>query len=265
MNHDIKNGKLIDMHCHVDLFRYPGRIVRECDQLEIRTIAVTTTPKAWPGNNRIMKESQFVRPALGYHPELVQQRHKALPLFMEYLPEARYVGEIGLDGRGSNRSGLDEQIQVLTKILMACSSQGYKVLSLHGAGAWPKLIDLLEEYLDISTCRIILHWFTGSKKQVSRAIHLNSFFSLNVMQFNSANLRGVLSHLPADRVLTETDGPFIKMGEVPSTPKDVSLVIERCAKMWGTSKAKASQQVIDNLRELTTLFKGEQQRAPIRP
>ena len=71
--------------------------VAECDQKGVYTLTVTTTPKAWPRNRDSRRKRAMSAPALGLHPQLVAERGGELPLWEEYLPQATYVGEVGLD------------------------------------------------------------------------------------------------------------------------------------------------------------------------
>ena len=245
-------GKLVDMHCHVDLYPSPTKIITECDNKGIRTLAVTTTPKAWPGNKRFTSGSKFVRPSLGLHPELVSQRAGELDLFRTYLPETKYVGEIGLDGRKPHRHSFGLQREILSEILVACSEQGGKILSLHGVQAWSELLDLLESHLDLSRCRAILHWFTGSKKQLERATEMGCYFSLNIKNFQSKNSLSILKSLPIQRMLTETDGPFVKIGRKILHPADVSLVLNECTPLWSVTPNEAATIVLENCRQVVS-------------
>ncbi len=88
---------LVDFHCHLDLYKDFKAIVQECEENSIHTLAVTTTPKAWQGNLKVIGQSKFVRCALGLHPQLVAERSNELSLWDSYLEGTRYVGECGLD------------------------------------------------------------------------------------------------------------------------------------------------------------------------
>ena len=253
INKGINGGSLVDMHCHVDLYPSPSQIIKECEDKGIRTLAVTTTPKAWPGNNLFTSKSKYVRPALGLHPELVSERAIELDLFNTYLPEAKYVGEVGLDGRKANRHSLDLQIETLSQILINCSKIGGKILSLHGTRAWSELLDLLDKHLNFTRCRVILHWFTGSNKQLERAMEMGCYFSLNINSLKSKNSQNILKTLPPDRVLTETDGPFVKIGQRPAHPDDVSFIVKQCAQFWNITPNEAANRILNNCRQVVSV------------
>jgi TatD DNase family protein len=60
----VSSGRLVDFHCHLDLFPNHGELFKACDREEIFTLAVTTTPRAWSENQRLAKQTKFVRAAL---------------------------------------------------------------------------------------------------------------------------------------------------------------------------------------------------------
>src|SRR5262249_32207155 len=126
---------LIDMHCHLDLYPDFPKQVELCEREQIFTLAVTTTPKAWARNNELASRTQYVRAALGLHPQVVADRAHEIGLWDELLPRSRYVGEVGLDAGPRFYRSLGEQKQVFAHILQACSSAGGKVLSVHSVRA----------------------------------------------------------------------------------------------------------------------------------
>src|SRR5437763_16199024 len=89
--------RLVDYHCHLDL--YPDYVHQflACTENRIATLAVTTTPRAWPKNRELAASSPFVRIGLGFHPQLVAERSSEFYLFEKYFSESRFIGEVGLD------------------------------------------------------------------------------------------------------------------------------------------------------------------------
>ena len=89
---------MIDFHCHLDLYPNHHAVRHECDRRCMHVLSVTTTPSAWRGTSALAAGSLRIRTALGLHPQLAAERKSELGLFETLLPEAPYVGEIGLDG-----------------------------------------------------------------------------------------------------------------------------------------------------------------------
>jgi TatD DNase family protein len=56
--------------------------------------------------------------------------------------------------------------------------------------------------------------------------------------------------MPRDRVLTETDGPFVQVGGRPARPPDAVQVVEYLARLWQTTAEAARETIADNFRRL---------------
>jgi len=112
----------VDYHCHLDLYQDYEAQFRACNTNRIATFAVTTTPRAWPRNKELASASQMVRVGLGIHPQLAGPNYKQeLALFEKYLPETRYVGEVGLDAGPAHYKTYQRQKLVFeTVIRLSC-------------------------------------------------------------------------------------------------------------------------------------------------
>jgi len=241
----------VDFHTHLDLYPDLARAIAACDRQRVATLAVTTTPKAFERNVELSAGSDFVRVGLGLHPQLVADRHLELDLFERLLPRTRYVGEIGLDRGPAHYRSFELQQLVFSRILRACAEQGDKILSLHSVRATKPVLDTLDEHLPPDRAGVVLHWFTGSKADVRRAVDRGCYFSVNETMLSSANGKRVLDEIPANRLLTETDGPFTMRGDVPIDAGNVKRAIEMIADHTDTPKDKVQRRVLENLKILT--------------
>lgn len=242
---------LIDFHCHVDLFPDPPALVAACDRDSVFTLAVTTTPKAWPQNHEWTRGSRCVRAALGLHPQLAAERAIELELFDKYLPESRYVGEVGLDAGPRYANTLSVQEDVFVHVLRACAREGNKVLSIHSVRTVNRVLGCLEQHLPSGRGRAVLHWFTGSRSEARRAAALGCYFSVNSRMLESKRAE-LVDSLPDDRLLTETDGPFVLRGDQPSHPPDVKYTIMALAARRGWTIDYTRALLANNLKSLLT-------------
>ena len=135
--------------------------------------------------------SAYVRVALGLHPQLVAERAAELSLFETYLPEARYVGEIGLDAGPRFYRSLEQQEQVFERVLRACAEQGGKILTVHSVRTVAKVLRAIEEHLPPNRGCVVLHWFTGSRAEARRAAQLGCYFSINGEMLRSPSCSGM--------------------------------------------------------------------------
>lgn len=242
----------VDFHTHLDLYPDLARAIAACDRKRVATLAVTTTPKAFERNVELSANSDFVRVGLGLHPQLVADRHLEIDLFEKLLPRTRYVGEIGLDRGPAHYRSFELQQSVFGRILRACAQQGDKILSLHSVRATRPILDMLDKYLPPDQARVVLHWFNGSHSDVRRAVDRGCYFSINEGMLDSASGKRLLCDIPNDRILTETDGPFILRGDEPIAPGDVRRTVEMMATILGIPAEDIRRQILSNLHSLTT-------------
>lgn len=243
---------LVDFHCHLDLYPDHAALIRECDQERVATLAVTTTPKAWPRNRDLAQTSTHVRVALGLHPQLVAEREAELPVFERYLSEARYVGEVGLDAGPRFYRSFEAQERAFTRVLAACAEQGGKILTLHSVRAVGKVLGHLDRFLPPDRGRVVLHWFTGTAAEARRALERGCYFSINSEMLRSAKHRQVVADLPSDRLLTETDGPFVASAGRPVRPSAVAQTVADLATLRNELPEVMAQRIVGNLRSLVT-------------
>lgn len=241
---------MIDFHCHIDLYADPSAVLTEAEKRGVYVLAVTTTPKAWKGNRKIIGARRRIQSGLGLHPELVADRHSEVALWEHFLAETNYVGEVGLDGSPAYKGSWDLQRQTLARILKACAGAGGKVISLHSRRAAGAVLDALEA--EPTAGVPILHWFSGSKRDLDRAIRLGCWFSVGPAMLRSEAGRASAAAMPKERMLTETDAPFAQIDGRPLMPWDVVLAYPVLGEIWQCSEDDVSRQVLSNLRRLTT-------------
>lgn len=200
--------KYIDFHCHCDLLPGFESGLFKLDP-EVATVAVTTTPLAWPKNIEESKHISGMLPALGMHPQLIDARYKDHYSFTKYVNDAFIVGEIGLDGSTAFKESLGAQEAVLSKILEASSAcKTTKILSIHSLKAEAKLIRILQMKMNTNSLTPVMHWFTGSLPQASKLLDLGAKFSFNHKMVKTKKGQSLLAHIPKECVLIETDLPF---------------------------------------------------------
>ncbi|MFC3692286.1 Qat anti-phage system TatD family nuclease QatD [Chenggangzhangella methanolivorans] len=239
---------MIDFHCHIDLYSDPAAVLNEAETRGVYVLAVTTTPKAWAGNLKLVAGRRRVRLGLGFHPELVETRYSEIALFEHLVPEARYIGEVGLDGSPEHSAGFDRQRKIFERILRASSMAGGRVLSLHSRRAAGAVMDCLDRFPDAGTA--ILHWFSGDRSELDRAIRRGCWFSVGPSMLTSAKGMALAKAMPRDRVLTETDAPFARIKGRPLNPWDVDGAYVLLAEAWGCDVETARGTIRENLRTL---------------
>lgn len=240
-------SRLFDTHYHLDLSRDPVAIVRECEARGIYTIAVTNAPSVFAATQSLVAGCKCVRAAIGMHPELVLSHGVDLEQFWLALERTRYVGEIGLDYVTSDPDNRARQRAVLTQILDHCARATGKVLTLHSRRAAADVIDAVGPTFP---GHAILHWFSGSLRELRRAIDYGFYFSINPRMLSSASSSRILQAIPRDRILLETDGPFVTVNSRPAEPRDTILVVEQLAERWKLASDEVGAFLFENFRRL---------------
>lgn len=239
---------MIDFHCHLDLYPDPKSVVTECIARNLYVLSVTNTPSAWVGSSRLSNGSTRIWTALGLHPQIAHERKGELPLFEQLLPETRYVGEVGLDGTPEFRRYWPDQILVFTKILEICTRSGGKILSIHSRQAATPVLDALEAHPGAGTP--ILHWFSGTQRELERAIKLGCWFSVGLSMLSGAKGKTLIAKMPIDRVLTESDGPFAQVDKRAALPSDTDRAASVLAIVWNKPVEEVRKQLFVNLSHL---------------
>ena len=195
---------LYDTHFHLDLQKDRTAAICEIEENQIYAIAVTNLPDLYR-KEAVEIKSKYIRIALGFHPELIHQYQKQIPLMWELLPEVRYIGEVGLDL--VNKSYEREQEAFFSELVERCRYDSNKIFTIHSRRSVDKVLDILGYNYRF---RAILHWFSGSRIELENAIERGCYFSINGAMMKSKKFLDMLPIIPSNRLLIETDSPFIR-------------------------------------------------------
>ena len=188
-----------------------------------------------------------IKLGLGLHPLAVAESKGELGLFLKLLPNVDFIGEIGLDFSREGYKTKATQLTVFERVVEALGDRK-RFVSLHSRGSADQLLDVLEKY----RCNdVVLHWFTGSCSALERAIELGCGFSVNSAMTSSKSGRDLISRMPRDRVMTETDAPYVQMDGRSVVPQDVKLVLAFLGSLWGMPTIEAETLVFSNFGRAT--------------
>jgi TatD DNase family protein len=236
----------VDTHCHLDRYPRPLDVLEAAGAANVTVVAVTEIPSAYQALAVKLGPRRGVLPALGFHPLRVQGASSLeRSLFDRLLIRAHFVGEVGLDFSREGQASRRRQLQTFESIL-ALPAIRSKVMTVHSRRAEPEAISLLTQAGAVA----ILHWYSGAVKHVDAALAAGMCFSVNPAMLVSTSGGRVLAAVPPDRVLIETDGPYVRQRGRPTAPTDVPAIVASLARRWGMTPTEAATRIGQTWAEL---------------
>jgi TatD DNase family protein len=201
-----------DAHNHLQDERFAGRqgeLLAACAKAGIVRMVVNGACEAdWPQVLQLARDHKMVLPSFGYHPWHLPERTpdwlKTLEAFLDKIPGA--VGEIGLD-RWKPRLAYAGQEEAFLAQLGLAAERNLPV-SIHCLQAWGRLHELLRD--NARPARgVVLHSYGGPAEMIPALARLGAYFSFPgyFLHERKARQRETFKHVPADRLLIETDAP----------------------------------------------------------
>lgn len=241
---------LIDTHCHVDQFPSPETVVQECESRGIHVVAVTNLPSHFALAADRLRNSPFVRPALGIHPLSAVNGVRELGAFKRMAPHTNYIGEIGLDFSPHGKLSKAIQERIFEEILNAIKDRP-RFITIHSRGAEKAVLQNLRRY---QIHGAVFHWFSGSARDFDEAIADGHFVSVNPSMFSSISGKKVIENAPKECLLVESDAPFTKIRGKSSHPKDIAVVYHALAAKWQLSLNETEKIIASNFNRITKQF-----------
>lgn len=206
---------LIDTHCHLDFkdFKDDMDVVlkRSRDSGIKFIINVGSSMEGTARSIKLSEENDFIYAAVGIHPhEADSVTENDIKLFAEFLkkPKVVAIGEIGLDYY-KNISSHENQKKLFIRLLETAKLAKLPVI-IHNRDAHMDVIDILKNIAGNSANGVI-HCFSGDEKFLKICLDMGFFisFTCNITYKNADNLREIVKLAPMDRLLLETDAPFL--------------------------------------------------------
>jgi TatD DNase family protein len=199
---------MLDSHIHLSDPEYQedmGMILGSMEKLGIRACAVSMDNDSSRTTLDLAKKSNLVLPFVGIHPEKsADSLESMVQLIQEHSDVISGIGEIGLDKTYAKSDGDFKRQKDVFSSLLSLAERLKKPVSVHSRKTLDEIFEIIQSY-DISG--LLLHWFDGSKKQLSQAMDLGCFVSYGPVMVYSKDKQVLLSNTNRDKILVETDGP----------------------------------------------------------
>jgi TatD DNase family protein len=251
---------LIDSHCHLDFPDFAAElddVVGRARAADIgRMVTISTRVARHADVLAIAERFADVFCSVGTHPH---HAHEELDITAaDLVARTRHskvvaLGEAGLDYH-YDTSPRDAQERGFRTHIAAARETGLPLV-IHSREADADMARILEEETGRGPFSAVLHCFTGGPDLARRAIALGLSISFTgILTFkNSADLRAIAAGLPADRILVETDAPYLAPGRFRGKRNEPAYVVETAkvlADARGVSFDEIARQTTDNFYRL---------------
>lgn len=254
--------KLIDSHCHldrVDLTHYQGSfhdfVTATLESGVEQMLCVCIDLESYPAMLELVHEYEHIFVSVGVHPN---DRDRTEPTAAELvkmasIPKNVAIGETGLDYFRSETVDMAWQ-QKRFRTHIQAAKEARKPLIIHTRQARKDTIDLMRQE-SARDAGGVMHCFTESWDMAQQALDMGFYISFSgIVTFNNASeLRDVAKKVPLDRMLIETDSPYLApmpyRGK-PNQPKYLYRVAETIAEVRGMEVAEVAQITSSNFFEL---------------
>lgn len=243
----------IDTHCHLNdrqRFPDPERAISEAIDAGVEQLIVVGIDLHW---SRLAVEladkHKGVFAAVGHHPTSTGFREEHLKVYEQWFshPKVVAIGEIGLDFHWDTTTPEEQHDWLRAQLEMAQSLSAPVIV--HCRSAYPALIEALA---DFSQVQYDFHCFSGTWDEASQ-LGLHHFFGVDgpLTYPKADDLRTIVAQLPRDRVLLETDAPWLPpvpyRGQL-NHPANLPLIGERLAQVWNVEVEEVARQTRENAR-----------------
>lgn len=243
-----------DSHCHLfnEYYEDLNIILNEANKNNVnKYINNATSINTCYEVIETSKKYNSVYYTLGIHPESVLEDYSEFEnILISSLEDPNFVGigEIGLDYHYSKQYKT-EQIELFEYQLGLAEKYNLPVV-IHSREAIADTLNTIKKF----NVRGVLHCFNGSLEIAKEYLKLGFYFGVNgVITFKNANIYEVIKEIPIDKILLETDAPYLTpepFRKYSNEPKFISVIAEYLANLYGISIEEVSSKTEDNIANL---------------
>lgn len=251
---------MIDTHCHIDDPIYQSDIqafLLEQQQAGVEAILVPGVNAASiePVQTICRQFPDYLFPAIGLHPEEVKENYQAeLDTLYRALEQYPYIaiGEIGLDYHFDTTYKLQQQ-DALRRQLQWAADRDLPTM-IHCRDATEDCLSILREF---STLQGVMHCFSGSNETAKQIVKQGLYLGIGgVITFKNCKLKDNLTDIPLERIVLETDAPYmtpVPFRGQPNQSKYMIYVVEVLAQVYGISEQEIIAATTRNAKALFAL------------
>jgi TatD DNase family protein len=249
----------IDSHCHIDFPDFNGQIHAVLERMAMAEVShalcVSVSLEAFPAILSLVESHANLYASVGVHPDHddAAEPDVATLATLAVLPKVVAIGETGLDYYRQDRAMVDWQRERF-RVHIRAARQAGKPLIIHTRNAASDTLSIMREE-GAGEAGGVMHCFTESWEVAEAALDLGFYISFSgILTFRSAaDLREVARRTPLDRLLIETDSPYL--APVPhrgrrNEPAYVRHVAEQVGELKGLSATEVGRATSKNFSRL---------------
>jgi len=253
---------MIDSHCHLDhqpLQENLSDVISRSKEIGItKLLTICTTLDSFENIKDIIEKDQMIYGTYGIHPHETGNNQVDKQTIIKCVNENVKIigiGETGLDFF-YNHSDKARQIDSF-KAHIEASIELNKPIIIHSRDAEKDTFEILSSYKN-EKLKILMHCFTGSLEFSKKLLTLDAFFSASgIITFkNSTILQNTFKKIPLDKLLIETDSPFlapVPMRGKKNEPSFIKYTLEKLSTIKETTVEKMSKITTNNFNKLFNL------------
>ena len=206
---------MIDSHCHLDhdpLFKNIDDIIKRSRDVGIKKLlTICTTFESFKKIKLLINKDKMIYGTYGIHPHEAKNDKISSDIIIKEIKQTNKIigiGETGLDFF-YNHSDKDDQIKSFEEHIKASIILDIPLI-IHSRNAENETLEIFNKYKN-NKLKILMHCFTGSKEFAENLLPLGAFFSASgIITFkNSLELQETFKIIPLDKLLIETDSPYL--------------------------------------------------------
>ena len=251
---------IIDSHCHLlhsKSEKMIPEIIKDAKSNDVRILLnISTQPEEFNKIIAVSNKYENVYSSIGIHPHSASLMSNENYLLIKKLiknPKVIGIGETGLDFY-YNYSEKKEQIKNLEKHIDIAQENSLPII-IHMREAEEEMMRVISKRYKENEFSGVIHCFTGSQKFADFVKSLNFYISISgIITFpKSENLRNVVKSYPLDKILVETDAPFltpVPLRGKPNEPAYIKHTVEYLSKMFDLTNSELSDITTKNFFNL---------------
>ncbi|WP_404988488.1 TatD family hydrolase [Clostridium culturomicium] len=245
-----ENNMYVDAHNHLDFYgENIGEAISDINDNKIITLANSMDVDSYILNKEYAKQSEYIIPTFGIHPNSVSEFAGELKDIIPYIEESTLIGEIGLDFLWVEDRSLDSKQREIFYFILDESIKRSKFVSIHTKNAEQEIYEALKIR---NYNKAIIHWYSGPLDILDKLIELGCYFTISVDLGYSDLTEEVLKRIPLDKLLVETDGPTALewINGDYGYPREIKNVVKSASIIKGIEEQKLIEVIYNNFHRI---------------